>query len=278
MSKIEWTDRTWNPTVGCSRVSEGCRNCYAERMAGTRLAHLPDYAGTTHHNAAGKPVWTGKVNLLEHRLDDPRHWKKPCRVFVNSMSDLFHEEIPFDFIDHVYGIMAHTPQHIFQVLTKRPERMLEWSRLTRHFIDPKIWEYGRNIWLGVSVERQEEADKRIPLLIQVPAEVHFLSCEPLIAPLDIARFLPAVSWVIVGGESGPGARQMRHWWAQELRNQCILYRIPFFFKQWGEYDSLGARVGKTKAGRRLNGEEWNQFPTISGGLELAGMSPAGRAV
>jgi len=172
MSKIQWTEKTWNPLVGCSRVSEGCRHCYAERTA-FRLAACgrPQYKGLTKKTKNGEIHWTGKVRLLESALDKPLHWKKPSRIFVNSMSDLFHEKAEDSWIEHIFSVMAEAPQHTFQVLTKRPERMLEWIRRARPVPLP-------NVWLGVSVENQEMAEERLPLLIQTPAAVRWVSYEP----------------------------------------------------------------------------------------------------
>lgn len=247
-TKIQWTDAVWNPVVGCSKVSAGCTHCYAEVMA-NRLSANPAtakrYAGTIR-----KGKWTGQVNTVEQVLDDPRHWTKPRRVFVNSMSDLFHESVPFGFILCVYDIMMVCPQHTFQVLTKRPKRALEFYR---YWEDLPIHAHGqyppKNIWLGVSVENQQAADERIPILLEIDAAVRFLSCEPLLGQVDLVKLGthwlgPAsaslgmndgVDWVIIGGESGPRARPMHPAWARSLRDQCQEAGVPFFFKQWGEW-------------------------------------------
>lgn len=273
-SEIEWTDATWNPIVGCSIVSPGCTNCYAMRMA-ARLERMgiPHYVGLTQCSKAGA-VWTGKVVPAPDKiLWAPLGWKKPKRIFVNSMGDLFHEAIPDEWIDRVFAVMALCPQHTFQLLTKRAERMRKYmtnpdleDRLT------ELWREGnpdretwnillplRNCWLGVSAERQQEADERIPLLLKTPAAVRFISAEPLLGPVDLmmlrsgdrvidclqgcfgrsigdgefegARLCPSLDWVIAGGESGPSARPMAKVWAESLRDQCRLGDVPFFLKQ-----------------------------------------------
>lgn len=260
MTKIEWTDEVWNPVTGCSKVSEGCKNCYAERFS--------------HRFGWTKKPWTvgnASENVKVHpgRLEQPLQWRKPRKIFVNSMSDLFHEQVPFEFIDKVFSIMALVPQHTFQILTKRPERMKEYiaHRAAKEFSHLKHIKWPLpNVWLGVSVENQKAADERIPLLLDTPAAVRFLSCEPLLGPVDLERPVPGsrpvngvyppwmihlLDWVIVGGESGPGARPMHPDWVRSLRDQCQQAGVPFFFKQWG---------GKKKAGRLLDGEEWNELP------------------
>jgi protein gp37 len=247
-SKIEWTEKTWNPVTGCDKVSAGCKNCYAETMA-KRLQAMGTrgYDGVVNEHGH----WTGKINLVPDALDKPLHWRKPQLVFVNSMSDLFHEDVPFDYIDQVFDVMERCPQHTFQILTKRPERLAEYCNLWDELPLP-------NVWLGTSVEDQPAADKRIPHLLRCPAAVRFLSCEPLLGPLDLEH-LPSVSgfgrnldalssagalgsdvpgridWVIVGGESGHHARPMHPEWARQLRDQCLAASVPFFFKQWGEW-------------------------------------------
>lgn len=283
-NKIEWTDETWNPTVGCSRVSEGCRFCYAEsvdrRFAATKGHEFRPWTGP---NAAHN------VRLHPERLDMPLKWRKPRRVFVNSMSDLFHEQVPDKFIWRVFQVMAQCGQHTFQILTKRPERMLEilQGRYWRNFGPSSLGgdlhaliikgehqtgdvPFLPNVWLGVSVENQQAADERIPLLLQTPAAVRFLSCEPLLGPVNLDRWFglqdgnewaeclcdeidesdrPCITcecrkelgkksgldWVIAGGESGPNARPMHPDWARSLRDQCVAAGVPFFFKQWGEW-------------------------------------------
>ncbi len=248
-SKIEWTERVWNPVTGCTKVSQGCKNCYAERMA-KRLAGRCGYP-------ADEPF---RVTLHPDRLGQPLHWKKPSRIFVNSMSDLFHQDVPDEFIERVWAEMYSNAQHTFQVLTKRPERMLHWYRHSIRASMSLEFPPG-NIWLGVSAENQETADQRIPLLLQTPAAVRFVSCEPLLGPVDLCEWLcctacadtcggtrkpaglsvvahcknPRLDWVIAGGESGPGARPMHPDWARGLRDQCAAARVPYFFKQWGEW-------------------------------------------
>ncbi|MBD0380474.1 DUF5131 family protein [Paenibacillus sedimenti] len=230
-TKIEWTDMTWNPTTGCSKVSAGCKNCYAERMA-KRL------------QAMGNPRYVNGFEPQEHpeALDLPFTWKRPKKVFVNSMSDLFHEAMSEQFIEKVFDVMNKTPMHTYQILTKRPERA---ARLANQFI------WTDNIWLGTSVE-DSRVINRIDVLRQVPSRVRFLSCEPLIGPLENVN-LQDIHWVIAGGESGPGARPIDASWVRLLLNQCQVAEIPFFFKQWGG-------VMKHRNGRLLDGREWNEFP------------------
>ncbi len=278
-SSIEWTDETWNPIAGCSPVSEGCRNCYAAKEA-IRLGGNPNeliaakYSGTAAMRGVGparRAVFTGKITFDERALVKPLSWKKPRRVFVNSMSDLFHESVPFAFIDRVFAVMAATPQHTYQVLTKRPERMAEY------FSDPesrrRVWnrrcDLGKpgppmewplpNVWLGTSVEDQAAADARIPHLLRTPAAVRFLSCEPLLGPVDLTlvdfdgatglhvlEHPPRqIDWVIVGGESGGGARGFNVRWARQLVDQCRAAGVAVFVKQ------LGARPFDTEASERL---------------------------
>lgn len=330
MSKIEWTEKTWNPLVGCDKVSAGCKNCYAIRMA-WRLMHNPrmkdKYAGTVVKTAGGDLNWTGHINFPKHDasgsvisadLRKPLEWKNQM-VFVNSMSDLFHKDVPDWFIDCVFAIMVLSKTNTFQVLSKRPDRMVEYFSVGRKKLINR-WEAAtyrmglttddedvdlaacsvanlcteefprENIWLGVSVEDQKAADERIPLLLQVPAAVRFLSCEPLLGPVDISDAIgkaivsghsPAevnpLHWAIVGGESGAGARPMHPDWARGIRDQCISSDIAFFFKQWGLYGptpgifhhhqpykfedgTVVYRCTKAQNGRMLDGEYWEQFP------------------
>ena len=193
------------------------------------------------------PFLPGKATIRLHddRLDDPGRWRRPRRVFVNSMSDLFHEQVPFDFVDEVFDRMVEHDRHVYQVLTKRPERMAEYSA--------RMDTWPANVWAGVSVENQIWADRRIPLLTAVPASVRFLSVEPLLKAVDLSRYLDGVQWVIVGGESGPRARPMAAEWARSVRDDCLAAGVPFFFKQWG---GRHAKAG----GRELDGETWNQMP------------------
>jgi protein gp37 len=230
-SAIEWTGATWNPVTGCTKVSPGCKHCYAERMA-VRL------------QAMGQPNYRHgfQVALHPHALDLPLRWKKPQTVFVNSMSDLFHESVPLDFIQRTLGVMRRAAWHRFQILTKRSSRLAELDRQL---------DWPDNVWLGVSVESAQFAN-RIDDLRQTRARVRFLSVEPLLGPLT-GLDLRGIDWVIVGGESGPGARQMEPDWATSLRDQCARAGVAFFFKQWGGRN-------KKKAGRLLDGRTWDEVP------------------
>lgn len=348
-TKIEWSDATWNPVTGCSKVSEGCRNCYAKTFT-------ERFKGTPGHYFENG----FDVTLRSDKLDQPLRWSRPRRIFVNSMSDLFHPDVPDDFIDQVFAVMALAPQHTFQILTKRPVRMREYLTDRREHIEeklafnppdgqrvadlfggkwvpPQVGDFGRvelagyfdgvelpwplpNVWLGASVENQQAADERIPLLLQTPAAVRFLSCEPLLEEVDITEWLPdkcavtlhpaghplscgdcdpcndvwgfksrwqeCINQVIVGGESGPGARPMHPDWARSLRDQCQAAGVAFHFKQWGEWarganfpdhipsgmaykwnesddDSAAMwKVGKKAAGRLLDGRTWDEFPEV----------------
>lgn len=326
-STIEWTDDTWNPVSGCTRVSAGCDNCYAVKMT-KRLEAMGQekYTGLVN---IGKGHFNGVVKTHEDVLTIPLKVRKPRRYFVNSMSDLFHRDVPLEFINKVFAVMALCPQHTFQILTKRPERMAEymnlpcpikvrprWCDAVRQMVSDKVlplyddgfshnlaeaWvnrlgvslaspfivDYPdkplRNVWLGTSVEDQQTADERIPHLLKCPAAVRFLSCEPLLGPVDLTR-LPVgrnfidclrcdfhggqgsviagppsgtgpVDWVIVGGESGPGARPMHPDWARSLRDQCVAAGVPYFFKQWGGVD-------KKSTGRIIDGRTWDEFPVV----------------
>ena len=231
-TKIEWTDATWNPVTGCTEVSPGCDHCYARTFA-NRWVGVP-----------GHPYEQGfAVTLRPDRLAQPLRWKHPMRVFVNSMSDLFHVAVPEPFIREVFAIMAAAPQHQFQVLTKRADRM---ERVTRRLDVPD------NVWLGVSVEAPPYYS-RIRNLQRTDAPVRFLSCEPLISGLHDLPLVD-IDWVIVGGESGPGARPMKAAWVRSIRRQCRAAGVPFFFKQWGG-------VRKKQAGRLLDGRTWDSMPT-----------------
>lgn len=211
-SSIEWTEMTWNPVTGCSKVSQGCKNCYAERMA-KRLQ--------------GIGVWQYRngfqITLAPHVLNEPFKWKRPRLIFVNSMSDLFHEAVPESYIQQVFAVMNETTQHTYQILTKRAERLRAVSRKLQ---------WSKNIWMGVSVENQN-AISRIVKLIQTPAQLKFLSIEPLLGPISNLP-LQNIDWVIVGGESGPRARPMKKAWVDDIRLQCVANAVPFFFKQWGK--------------------------------------------
>ena len=304
---IEWTDATWNPIRGCSRVSEGCRNCYAEGVAYRFSGPGGPYEGLVRIGADGRRrrEWNGQIRFVEKQLLDPLRWKEPRRIFVNSMSDLFHENVTDEMLDQIFAVMALCPQHTFQVLTKRPDRMLAYwlkdpsDRRGRQLdwihrnpsVEPYYrrwevrWQSGKepefdlgiiaqNVWLGVSVENQNAANERIPLLLKTPAAVRFISAEPLLGPISLAikerrsaysahgtfeqelgtyvtrepvasmpghphspveRVGAKLDWVICGGESGNGARPMHPGWARGLRDQCVAAGVPFFFKQWGEW-------------------------------------------
>lgn len=348
-SNIEWTDATWPVVQGCDPVSQGCVHCYAVPLL-WRMMHHPDpkISGPLqglverHTNAAGETIlrFTGKVALREDRLTWPLQWTKPRMIFVPSHGDLFHKNVPDEFIDRVFAVMALCPQHTFQVLTKRSERMREYvnsrSRdgryLERQIIDAASeilrarqavdiryvsWNLPGwplpNVWLGVSAERQQEADERIPHLLQTPAAVRFVSLEPLLGPIKLyslrhspddywprwdalkgfksnQTYTAKIDWVIVGGESGKGARPMHPQWARDIRDQCDAARVAFFFKQWGEHQPLAAksdpphlremrgiftdrhqyahgyaflRVGKKAAGRLLDGREHDAMPSCA---------------
>lgn len=336
-TSIEWATKVWNPLRGCSKVSEGCRNCYAIRQAHRFSGKGMPYHGLTKETPNG-PNWTGKVMMVPDKLGEPLKWRKPQRVFVNSMSDLFHQEVPQWYIDQIFGYMLanhvldRQAKHTFMVLTKRPERMnsyfaagakaliQRWSKALDGVVimddaDVLFSEYVfgfeqdylwplPNVWLGVSVENQKAANERIHLLNNTPAAIRFLSCEPLLGPLKLNVHLhwkssrdwktPLINWVIVGGESGHGARPMHPVWVRDIRDQCQTAGVPFFFKQWGEWSSetvdklrppgfvspsgkweliqpfgWGAdnpgsvsvwRVGKNASGRLLDGREWNEYP------------------
>ncbi len=281
-SKIEWTDATWNPVTGCTIVSEGCRNCYAMELAGTRLNAHPSRAGLTRQTADGRHVWNGQVRLNEQWLDQPLRWKRPRMIFVCAHGDLFHENVPDEWIDRVFAVMVLAPQHTFQVLTKRPERMRDYlDRIDREFhgapddlnerfgnlcveftgspcaagwFEDKVNWPLPNVWLGVSAEDQKTADERIPHLLATPAAVRFVSAEPLLGPVDVEAAIHAsncqkrqfngnaectcqgkrfatLDWIIVGGESGPGARPMETAWAQSIVDQCKAAGVAVFVKQ-----------------------------------------------
>lgn len=288
-TKIEWADRVWNPTVGCTPVSEGCRHCYAKRMF-ERFFQDHKFENVKCH---------------PERLEIPERWIKPQRIFVDSMSDLFHPDVPDDFIAKVWMRMFLLPRHTFMVLTKRPERMKQWVDLMLEGCMGRVFS---NIWLGVSVEDQKTANERIPLLLQTPAAKRFVSVEPILGDVDLEKYLsltdeeeceildanqsyeittdeikrsfPKLDWVICGGESGPNARPLHPDWARSLRDQCQAAGVPFFFKQWGEWttqpgsvdlsnrkqtysgNNVFSRVGKKNAGNLLDGKVWAQFPEV----------------
>lgn len=277
MTTIEWTDRTWNPTVGCSKASPGCDNCYAIGVA--HRAMQPAHAGLTVRSERGTD-WTGEVRCIPDRLNEPLRWRKPSMVFVNSMSDLFHPDIPLDFLGDVWLAMhnAHTKRgHTFQVLTKRPQRMaralgpdgIDWYAVEGPVPNPEP-----GIWLGTSIESDRYAF-RADHLRNTPAAVRFLSLEPLLGPLPSLN-LDGIGWVIVGGESGPGARPMHPDWVRDIRDRCVDAGVPFFFKQWGAWgpdqaeailasggDTTGLRpMGKKATGRLLDGRTWDEMPGV----------------
>ncbi len=244
-SSIEWTQMTWNPVRGCTRVSEGCRNCYAERLA-TRFAGSGQaYEGLSVMTPAG-PRWTNTVRLVEDVLEQPLRWRQPRLIFVNSMSDLFHPDVTFEFIERVFDVIQRCPQHTFQMLTKRSERLRQLAPLLN---------WPANAWMGVSVE-DARVTHRIEDLQTVPAAIRFLSVEPLIGPIDNLP-LNGIDWVIVGGESGPGARPIEHGWVESILQQCQEAEVAFFFKQWG-----GPR--KHRTGRELLGRVYDEMPPRNG--------------
>lgn len=238
-SRIEWTEQTWNPTVGCTKVSPGCKHCYAEAMA-KRLQAM----GTPGYDNGFAPA------LLPGRLDEPLKRKKPTTYFVNSMSDVFHEKVPFDYIDRIFDTIARTPQHTYQILTKRATRM------ARYFVTRPA---PANAWLGVSVEDRKHGVPRIDALRNVAASIRFLSIEPLLEPLGRID-LTGIDWVIVGGESGPKARPMQLEWVEEIRIQCDGHGVAFFFKQWGGWGADGKKRAKKENGRELHGRTWDGMP------------------
>lgn len=238
-SHIEWTDATWNPVTGCTKISPGCKHCYAER-----LAHRLQLMGQANYKNGFQ------LTVQPQMLDVPLRWKTPKRIFVNSMSDLFHNDVPTDYIKKVYAVMARADWHQFQVLTKRSERLRELS---------PILPWHPHIWQGVSVENEDYLE-RVDHLRASGAFVKFLSLEPLLGPLPKLNFV-GIDWVIVGGESGPGARPMREEWVIDIRDQCIQRGVAFFFKQWGG-------VQKSKTGRKLEGRTWDQMPLTEAVLAL----------
>jgi protein gp37 len=238
-SKIEWTDTTWNPVTGCTKLSDGCKNCYAARMA----IRLKAMGNDRYKN--------GFMVTLQHDLiTTPLSWRKPKRIFVNSMSDLFHEEVPLSFIKEVFSTMEKASWHTFQIVTKRSERLLNVA-------DNLKWP--SNVWMGVTVE-SHKYKYRINDLCKTPAHIKFVSIEPLLALLTQLPF-SGIDWIIVGGESGYGARPMKKEWVLKIMRQCLSNNIPFFFKQWGG-------VNKKKHGRLLDGKEWNQIPDLSNSTPL----------
>lgn len=280
---IVWTDQTWNPLRGCSHVSPGCDHCYAERMAARFAAEGQPYFGVINTDVChGHGRWNGRVRLVEERLTDPLRWRKPRRIFVNSMSDLFHPWVPDEWIDRIFVVMALASKHTFQILTKRPDRMaqylgrhdicLRWQERIAYMADGDIdvdeaiqWtrKWLPNVWIGVTAENQETADERIPLLLHTPAALRFVSVEPMLGPVDLchAAFngadsfsaMAGIDWVIVGGESGAGARPMHLDWVRLLLDQCQAAAVPFLFKQMlvqGDKVTLPY----------LDGQRWNEYP------------------
>lgn len=234
-SSIEWTEVTWNPTTGCDKVSAGCKFCYAEMMS-KRLKAM----GVKKYDHGFK------IRMHEHELDTPYKWKKPKVFFVNSMSDLFHKDLPIEFIQKVFCVMKDNPQHVFQVLTKRAD-------VLRYYDSEGYLDWSHNIWMGVSVEN-EKVINRIDLLRDTKARVKFLSCEPLIGPLPDMN-LKGIDWVIVGGETGRKPRPMKPEWVSDIKDQCVKADVAFFFKQWGG-------TNKKKMGRELEGRIWDEMPEI----------------
>ncbi|MDP2126626.1 MAG: phage Gp37/Gp68 family protein [Pseudohongiella sp.] len=242
MSKIEWTEQTWNPVTGCIKVSPGCKHCYAETMS-RRL------------QAMGAPGYENgfQLSLLPERLSQPFRRQKPTMYFVNSMSDLFQDDIPLSFIDQVMDVIRDTPQHTYQILSKRSANM-------REYFDSR--EVPENAWLGVSVEDSKYGKPRIPDLVAIHAKTRFLSIEPLLE--DIGQLnLSGIHWVIVGGESGAGARPMQEAWVRNIRNQCLDAGVDFFFKQWGAWGADGKHRNKKANGRLLDGKVWDMIPAVA---------------
>lgn len=240
-STIEWTDASWNPVRGCTRVSEGCRHCYAERMAARFSGRGQAYEGLAEFTPSGAQ-WTNRVRVVEDVLEAPVRWRTPRNIFVNSMSDLFHEQVSGADVRRIFRVMQAAHWHRFQILTKRSARLAD--------IAPTL-PWAPNVWMGVSVENCAVTD-RIDHLRTTGAAIKFLSLEPLLGPLPDLN-LTAIDWVIVGGESGPGARHMESAWVRDIRDQCVHAGVPFFFKQWGG-------VNKKKTGRTLDGRTWDDMP------------------
>lgn len=253
MTSIEWTELTWNPITGCTKISPGCANCYAERNAKRMRTSVPQY-----RNVVNSQGWTGKIELVESKLLEPLHRQQPTMYFVNSMSDLFHKGVPIEFIKEVFKVMNKTPRHTYQILTKRSKRLKE--------IAPQL-DWSANIWMGVSVENQNTVH-RVNYLREVPCAVRFLSCEPLLGSLQLD--LQDIHWVIAGGESGPGFREMNLDWAREIRDQCVYSGVAFFFKQ------VGGRTSKT-GGRLLDDRTWSEMPSVQNSFQrqknLGGIPP-----
>jgi protein gp37 len=239
---IEWTEQTWNPTTGCNKVSAGCKHCYAEVMA----KRLKAMGANGYHNGF-------ELSLIPERLTQPLKRKKPTTYFVNSMSDLFHEEVPFEFIDKVFDTIKKTPHHQYQILTKRQDQLLKYFK-NRMVPD--------NVWLGVSVENIKEGLPRIEVLKKIPAKIRFLSIEPLLEDLGVVDF-SNIHWVIVGGESGSKARKMKKSWVENIQKQCKQQNIAFFFKQWGTWGADEQKRNKQKNGKLLNGKPYQNYPEFN---------------
>jgi protein gp37 len=253
-TQIEWTDATWNPVAGCTAISDGCRNCYAMEMARRLEAMgIAKYDGLTR-KSGNRAVWSGVVREDYASLRIPHGWKKPRKIFVNSMSDLFHDRVSDDFILAVWKVMADTPHHNYQILTKRPMRMVE-------LLTNKICSVLPNVWLGTSVEDRRVVD-RISILREVPAAIRFISFEPLVGPVGQID-LQSIHWAIVGGESGRFARPIREEWVDEIHFQCIQEGTAFFFKQWGTWGKDNKRRSKKANGREYRGQQWNEMPQMS---------------
>lgn len=297
-SKIEWTERTWNPIIGCSKVSAGCKNCYAIRQAYMRSFNpnpkiSERFVGTVEKTNGNKLNWTGKINYIHSALDIPLQVKKPSMFFVNSMSDLFHPNVNMNFIAKVFRVIEHCPQHTFQILTKHPDKIDVFANYYYYLSDSEI---PNNAWIGVSTEDHQTALERIPILINSAAKIKFISAEPLLGSIELDKIphYKKLDWVIVGGESGPNARPMNKDWAIKLRDTCKAANIPFFFKQWGEYAprvskelsknilisddgrvikadnsiipkgnyTWMSKVGKKQAGRVLDGKIYDEMPVV----------------
>jgi protein gp37 len=250
-TQIEWTDATWNPVAGCSVVTAGCTNCYAMTLA-ARLAAMgmAKYDGLTRKSGK-RWVWNGRVREDYEALDAPRQWRKPRKIFVNSMSDLFHEQVSDTFVAAVWRVMRETPHHHYQILTKRPDRMLR-------VLNASMSEFLPNVWLGTSVEDARVTD-RINELRKVPAAVRFISFEPLIGAVGDVD-LTDIAWAIVGGESGHSARPIREEWIDEIHRQCVRYGTAFFFKQWGTWGKDNKKRSKKANGREYRGRLWDEMP------------------
>jgi protein gp37 len=256
-TRIEWTDTTWNPVAGCKIMSSGCTNCYAMQMARRLEAMgIEKYKGLTRKSGR-RTIWNNTVRLDEASLNIPSKWKKPRNVFVNSMSDLFHEKVTDEFIVKIWNVMNETPQHNYQILTKRPDRMAE-------LVSNKIAKALPNVWLGTSVEN-EEVVHRIDELRKVPAAVRFISFEPLIGAVGETN-LKDIHWAIVGGESGASARPIQEDWIDEIHELCREYDTAFFFKQWGTWGADNKKRSKKANGRQYRGQTWDEMPSVTTNL------------